>query len=248
MHTGSEALDQMLGGGLDRGSSTLLIGPAGTGKSSIATLCAHTAAMRGERAALYLFDERLPSYFARAAGLGLDLEPLVDAGLIAIRQIDPTERTPGQFASDVRDEIEKRGAEVVVIDSLTGYLNSMAQERNLVLQLHELLSYTGQRGVASLLVFSQHGLFSSMHASVDVSYLSDNILLLRHYEYRGEVRQTVSVFKRRSGPHDRSLRELAMSSGGIEIGAPLRDLRGVLGGIPELTGVGGGDLITRDSA
>ena len=248
MHTGSEALDQMLGGGLDRGSSTLLIGPAGTGKSSIATLCAHTAAMRGERAALYLFDERLPSYFARAAGLGLDLEPLVDAGLIAIRQIDPTERTPGQFASDVRDEIEKRGAEVVVIDSLTGYLNSMAQERNLVLQLHELLSYTGQRGVASLLVFSQHGLFSSMHASVDVSYLSDNILLLRHYEYRGEVRQTVSVFKRRSGAHDRSLRELAMSSGGIEIGAPLRDLRGVLGGIPELTGVGGGDLITRDSA
>jgi len=247
MNTGSESLDHMLGGGIDRGSSTLLIGPAGTGKSSIATLCAHTAASRGERAALYLFDERLPSYFARASGLGLDLEPLIDAGLLSISQIDPAERTPGQFASDVRDEIEKGGARVIVIDSLTGYLNSMSQERNLVLQLHELLSYTGQRGVASLLVFSQHGLFSSMHSSIDVSYLSDNILLLRHYEYRGEIRQTISVFKRRSGPHDRSLRELGLGPAGVTIGAPLNDLKGVLGGIPELTGVGSGALLSRSA-
>lgn len=245
MQTGAGVLDEMLGGGLDRGSSTLVIGPAGTGKSSVAAMCAHAAALRGERTAIYLFDERLPSYFARAAGLGLDLEPFVDKGLITITQLDPAERTPGQFASDVRDEIEKRGAEMVVIDSLTGYLSTMSQERNLILQLHELLSYTGQQGVASLLVFTQHGLFAQAQASVDVSYLSDNILLLRHYEHRGEVRRTLSVFKRRSGPHDRSLRELAMGSRGIEIGATLAELRGVLGGIPEFSGVEGGESNAR---
>lgn len=247
METGSAGLDNLLGGGLDRGSSTLLVGPAGTGKSSIAALCAHAAAARGERAAIYLFDERLPSYFGRSKSMGLDLEPLVDSGNLSISQIDPAERTPGEFASDVRDEIEKRNASVVVIDSLTGYLNSMSQERNLVLQLHELLSYTGQRGVVALMVFSQHGLLSATYGSVDVSYLSDNILLLRHYEYRGEVRQTISVFKRRSGPHDRSLRELMLGGPGLKIGEPLHNLHGILGGIPELTGVGGGELLTRAS-
>ncbi|MFN4090011.1 MAG: ATPase domain-containing protein [Alphaproteobacteria bacterium] len=246
--TGSPELDGMLGNGIDRGSGTLLIGPAGVGKSSIATLCTHAAAQRGERVAVYLFDERLPTFFKRASGLGLDLEPFVDSGLVTIQQIDPAERTPGQFARDVKDEIECRGARVIVIDSLTGYLNSMSQERNLVLQLHELLSYTGQLGVVSLLVFSQHGLFTPMPAPVDVSYLADNIVLLRHYEYGAELRQTLSVFKCRSGPHDRSLRKFVLGPGGIHIGPPLKELRGVLGGIPELMGHGGGIVATRAPA
>ena len=236
--SGLPALDSLLGGGLDEGTSTLLIGPSGVGKSSIAVQYACAAARRGDFALFLMFDERLETLFARAAGLGIDLKDQVDAGRIEVRPIAAAELSLGQFVHLIRTAVEQRNARLVVIDSLSGYLAAMPGEASLMLQLHELLAYLGQRAVTTLLVYGQRGLFTIVPAitDLDVSYLTDNVLLFRYYEHNGEVRQALSVFKRRGGPHERTIRDLHLGPTGIAVGAPLREFRGVLTGQPVYTG------------
>ena len=226
------ALDEMLGGGLDRGSSTLIMGPAGCGKSALATQYAVGAAERGEKAAMFIFEESVASLYNRSHSLGMSLRKHVDAGLITIRQVDPAQLQPGEFVHLVRESVET-GVRVLVIDSLNGYLNAVPEERFLLLHLHELLSYLGQNGIATILVFAQHGLVgTNMHAPVDVSYLADCVVLLRYFESRGKIRKAVSVVKKRGGIHDTAIRDFTMSSKGLAIGAALDDFRGVLTGVP----------------
>jgi circadian clock protein KaiC len=230
--SGLEALDSMLGGGVDRGTSTLLMGPAGSGKSAMATQYAVAAARRGEKAAFFIFEESISSLFNRSASLGMPLAEYVDQGLIAVNQVDPAQLQPGQFAKLIRDAVEN-GVRLVVIDSLNGYLNAVPEERFLLLHLHELLSYLGQSRVATILVFAQHGLLgSAMQSTIDVSYLADCVILFRYFEARGRIRKAVSIVKKRSGSHETSIRELAMGGGGLEIGGTLEHFRGVLSGIP----------------
>lgn len=232
--SGLKNLDAMLGGGVDRGTSTLIMGPAGCGKSALATQYAVSAAQRGERAAMFLFEESLSSLFNRAAALGMPLRELVDDGLIEIRQVDPAQLQPGELAHLVRESVEKNGTRALIIDSLNGYLNAVPEERFLLLHLHELLSYLGQNGVATILVFAQHGLLgSAMQSSVDVSYLADCVILLRYFEARGRIRKAISIVKKRSGIHDTAIRDLVLTPrGGITIGDALENFRGVLTGIP----------------
>jgi circadian clock protein KaiC len=231
--SGVAELDAMLGGGIDRGSSTLIMGPAGCGKSALATQYAVGAALRGEKAAMFVFEESLSSLFNRSASLAMPLREQCDAGKVIIRQIDPAQLQPGEFASLVRDSVEKDDARVLVIDSLNGYLNAVPEERFLLLHLHELLSYLGQRDVATVLAFAQHGLMgASMQTSVDVSYLADTVILLRYFEARGRIRKALSIVKKRGGMHDTAIRDFSMSSAGLAVGAPLDDYRGVLTGVP----------------
>jgi circadian clock protein KaiC len=226
-------LDLLMGGGLTRGTSTLVMGPAGAGKSAIASQYALAGCERGEKAAIFLFEELLATFFKRSGGLGMQLAPHVDNGTLQVRQIDPAEMSPGEFAQIVRDAVEIDGVAIVVIDTLNGYLNSMPSEKLLMIHLHELLSYLGQRGVTTLLVTAQHGLVgSAMGTPIDTSYLADNVILLRYFESRGELCQAISVVKKRTGPHERTIRELHLSSDGVKIGEPLRGFRGVLSGIP----------------
>jgi circadian clock protein KaiC len=227
-------LDALLGGGLETGTSTLLMGAAGTGKSTIAALFAATAAARGEHASLFIFDESANTLFSRMKGLGIDLQSHAEAGRIIVREIDPAELSPGEFAHRIRCAVEEDRSTIVVVDSLNGYLNSMPDESFLVVQLHELLTYLGQRGVATLLLAAQHGILGShMTAPVDASYLADGVMMLRYFEDDGEVKQAISVVKMRSGAHERTIRELRMRDGGIHISEPLRGYRGVFSGIPE---------------
>jgi len=235
--SGVPELDALMAGGLDKGTSTLIMGPAGCGKSTLATQYAVTAAGRGERAALFVFEENLKTLLARSAGLGMDVRGHLAADRLSVRQVDPGELSPGEFVHLVRAEVEDRGATLVVIDSLNGYLNAMPEVRFLTLQLHELLTYLGQRGVTTLLVVAQHGLVgASMMAPIDASYLADSVLLLRFFEAAGQVRQAVSVLKKRSGAHERTIRELRIGSGGIAVGEPLAEFQGVLTGVPTFTG------------
>jgi circadian clock protein KaiC len=236
--TGSAELDALLGGGLERGTSALLIGAAGVGKSSLAMAYAVAAAERGEHATVFAFDEGLGSIYARAAGLGIPLQEHVDAGLIRIQQIDPAELSPGEFTHHIRRSVEVDGARVVVIDSLNGYLNAMPEERFLVLQMHELLSYLNQLGVVTILVLAQHGLIGPMQTPIDISYLSDTVLMLRYFESDGHVRRALSVVKKRSGPHEDTIREFRLSSRGLEVGPPLAGFSGIFAGIPTYTGGG----------
>lgn len=232
MPSGIEALDKMLGGGVDRGTSTLIMGPAGAGKSALATQYAVAAARRGERAAMFIFEESINSLKHRSATLGMPLDDLVENGLLQVRQVDPAQLQPGEFAHLVRDVVERHKTRVLVIDSLNGYLNAVPEERFLLLHLHELLSYLGQNGVASILVYAQHGLVGTMHATVDVSYLADSVILLRYFEAEGKIHKAVSVVKKRSSAHETAIRSLMMSSKGLQIGPPLANYRGVLSGIP----------------
>jgi circadian clock protein KaiC len=238
--SGVAELDKLLGGGLERGTSTLLIGPAGSGKSTLATQYVVAAAQRGHKAALFTFDESRHTLFARCDSLGLPLRDLVRRGLIQIKQVDPAELSPGEFAHLVRRAVQPEsgeGAKVVVIDSLNGYLNAMPEERFLTIQLHEILTYLGQLGVTTIMVVAQHGLIgSAMQTAVDASYLADGVILTRYFEADGLVRQAVSVVKKRSGSHERSIRELRLTSEGLKIGPPLSEFRGILSGIPELVG------------
>src|SRR3954467_903207 len=234
--TGSPELDALLGGGLERGSSTLLIGAAGVGKSSLAMAYAVAAAERGEHATLFAFDEGLGSIHVRAAGLGIPLQVHVEAGRIRIQQIDPAELSPGEFTHHIRRSVEVDGARVVVIDSLNGYLSAMPEERFLVLQMHELLSYLNQLGVVTILVLAQHGLIGPMQTPIDISYLSDTVLMLRYFEAEGHVRRALSVVKKRSGPHEDTIREFRLSSRGLEVGPPLTDFSGIFAGIPTFSG------------
>jgi circadian clock protein KaiC len=230
--TGSPELDLLLGGGLHRGTSTLLIGAAGTGKSSLATSIAMAAAQRGERAAIFTFDETEHSLLLRSSGIGFDVGAHVAAGSIEVNSIDPAELSPGEFAHRIREVVETKGVTTVIIDSLNGYLNAMPEERFMTIQLHELLTYLAHLGVITVLVSAQQGLIGQMTNTVDVSYLADSVVLLRYFEARGEVRQAISVLKKRTGGHERTIRPLTISPDGVAIGEPLRHFRGVLTGVP----------------
>lgn len=231
--SGLEALDALLGGGLERGTSTLFVGAPGTGKSTVAVQFALAAAQRGECAALFIFDESIHTPRTRCESMGMDLGPYIESGRIKVRQVDPAELSPGEFVHLIRLAVVECGAAVVVIDSLNGYLNAMPDERFLIVQLHELLSYLGQAGVATLLVGAQHGLIGmQMKTPVDASYLADAVVLLRYFELEGEVRQAISVLKKRGGAHERSIRDFSMTATGLKVGEPLRHFRGILTGIP----------------
>jgi circadian clock protein KaiC len=230
--SGLPALDALMGGGLQRGTSTLVIGAAGTGKSSLASHFMVAAAERGERSAMFLFDESVQTLMTRSRGMGFELERHIDAGMISVQPIDPGELSPGQFIQHIRDAVEQDGARVIVIDSLSGYLSAMLEENFVLVQMHELLSYLSQLGVVTLLINSQQGLIGHMSSSLDVSYLADTVILLRYFEARGEVRQAISVLKKRTGAHERTIRELVITRDGLQIGEPLRSFRGVLTGVP----------------
>jgi len=240
--SGISALDRLLGGGLDRGTSTLVLGPAGSGKSTIAAQFAAATAARGGRTAAFIFDELRETFIARAEGVGTPMKKFVDKSLITIQQVDPAELSPGEFAHVVRRSVDEDGAQVVLIDSLNGYLNAMPEENFLSVQMHELLTYLNQQGVVTILVMAQHGfLGSSMVSPVDVSYLADTVLMLRYFEAEGAIHRAVSVVKKRTGQHESTIRELKVTSEGIRVGEPLTGFHGVLTGIPvygEVKGLG----------
>ena len=230
--SGSPELDSLLGGGLDRGTSTLLIGAAGTGKSSLAMHFAMAAAERGEHTSMFIFDESIRSLVIRSKGIGFPIEERIADGSIAVRSVDPADLSPGEFITAIRHAVEVDNARVIVIDSLNGYLNAMPEEKFVLVQLHELLAYLGQQGVLTLLVSAQQGLIGQMQNTMDVSYLADNVILLRYYEAEGEVKQAISVLKKRTGVHERTIRELRICKSGVSISEPLRHFRGVLTGVP----------------
>jgi circadian clock protein KaiC len=234
--SGNPRLDEMLGGGLERGTNTLLIGAAGVGKSSIALTYAIAAARRGEHSVFFAFDEGRGTLEARARSLGMALDGFLKDGLIRLQHIDPAEMSPGEFAANVRKSVEADGARLVVIDSLNGYLNAMPDERFLVLQMHELLSYLGQQGVLTILVLAQHGLVGPMETPIDISYLSDTVLMLRYFEAAGSVRRAMSVVKKRSGLHETTIREFRLGGGGLAVGPPLMQFNGIFAGTPRYTG------------
>lgn len=231
--SGVTALDSLLGGGPDRGTSTLLIGPAGCGKSTIAVQYAIAAAERGDHAVIFAFDESKATLEARTEALGIRFKQGEASGEVRVHQIDPAEMSPGEFANLVRKAVEQDRARVVVIDSLNGYMHSMPEETYLTAQLHELLKYLGRQGVTTLMVVAQHGMLgSNMQAPVDTSYLADSVVLLRYFEYAGKVKKAISVVKKRSGEHEESIRELRFDKDGIHLSEPLTRFRGILTGVP----------------
>jgi len=246
LKTGLAELDSMLKGGVQRGTSTLLLGAAGVGKSSLTSRAVYTALDRGESAAVYLFDESVQVYLDRSAGLGVNLEPFLESGQLHLQQVDPAEIPPGEFVNDIRDRVGA-GSSVVVIDSLNGWLKAMPGEQFLQLQMHELLKFLGMQGVATFLILAQQGVMGPMQAEVDVSYLADAIVLLRYFEARGDIRKAISIFKKRSGDHESAIRELQMYPGGIAIGEPLRSFQGVLTGVPQYVGTPSKDLMEGDA-
>lgn len=234
--TGSAELDQMLGGGLRRGSSVLLIGPSGVGKTTSAVRCLLTALQRGERGAFFLFDEGLTTLISRCSSLNIDIQPYLQSGQLMLYQIDPAELAPGEFSNRVRCTVEVENAQFVIIDSLNAYLQAMPGEKFLHLQMHELLMYLNQRGVVTLLVLGQHGLVGEMRTDIDLSYLSDTVVLFRFFEARGELLKAVSVVKSRTNPHERSIREFTLNSRGLTVGQALRNFEGVMSGLPKYQG------------
>jgi circadian clock protein KaiC len=234
--SGVAELDAMLGGGLDRGTSALFLGTPGTGKSALATQWALAAAKRGERAAIYAFDESIATLERRSVSLGLDLPRHRASGKIVIRQVDPAEVAPGQLTHEIREAVEHDGLRLVVIDSLNGYLNAMPEESFLVLQLHELLGYLGRKGVVTILVVAQQGLIGTGASPVDVTYLADTVLLVRHFEAAGTLHRAISVLKKRTGGHESTIRELHFGPTGVSAGQPLEQFRGVLTGVPSFVG------------
>jgi circadian clock protein KaiC len=234
METESTELNALLGGGVERGSSVLLLGPSGTGKSLLALTFVVSAVGRGEKAAVFVFDEELGLLFERAKGLGIDLQAMVDAKSLVIEQVDAAELTPGEFSGRVRRCVEVYEAGTVVIDSLTGYVAAMPGEHALTLHLHELLQYLNRQGATTFLTVAQRGLVGDMHSPVDVTYLADTVVLLRYFEATGKVRRAVSVIKKRTGPHEDTIREFRIGSQGITLGDPLVNFQGVLRGVPTL--------------
>jgi circadian clock protein KaiC len=234
--SGNAQLDQILGGGLERGTNVLFLGAAGVGKSSVALTYAIAAAERGEHAVFFAFDEGRGTVEARARTLGLPLEKYLSENLIRFQQIDPAELSPGEFAANVRKSVEADNARVVIIDSLNGYLSAMPDERFLILQMHELLTYLGQQGVLTILVLAQHGLVGPMDTPLDISYLSDAVVMLRYFEVGGTVRRALSVVKKRSGNHEHTIREFRLGADGIRLGPPLREFSGIFTGNPRFTG------------
>jgi circadian clock protein KaiC len=246
MPSGVPNLDTMLGGGLSTGSTTLLLGPAGVGKSTVAMQFGVTAMKAGLNVALYMFDEVLDTLMRRVDKLCLGkeggLRGYIDDGLLHVQQVDPAEMSPGAFAHEVERAVGA-GTKIVIIDSLNGYLNAMPEERFLTTHLHEMFAFLDQQGVLTLMVVAQHGMIVGGGAAgdVDVSYLADTVLLFRYFEARGEIQQAISVFKKRTGAHERTLRQMWISPSGIAIGEPLREFRGVMSGIPLYEGLSGSD-------
>jgi len=240
VRSGIAELDALLGGGIERGSSTLVLGPSGTGKSIFTLQFAVAAMRRGERAAMFVFDEELGLLFQRARSLGFDLEALRDAGLLHIEQVDAAELSPGEFTHRVRDRVALTGATTVVIDSLNGYQSAMPEENALILHIHELLQYLNRQGASTFLTVAQHGLVGDMRSPVDVTYLADSVILLRYFEALGRVRRAVSVIKKRTGAHEDTIREYRIGGHGLALGAPLQEFQGVLRGVPTFVGAGAG--------
>lgn len=240
LKSGNAGVDALMGGGLQYGTSAVLLGPAGSGKSTLAIQYARAAAARGERAAIFTFDERLETILERTEGLGMGIAGEIEAGRIGIQPIDTAEMSPGEFAHLVRVAVEDDdgvpGARIVVIDSLNGYIHAMPEERFLVAQLHELLTFLGHKGVVTFLVVAQHGLVGTMSSPIDTTYLADTVVLFRYFEARGEMRQAISVVKKRSGSHERTIRELRLDHGGVQVGEPLKEFHGVLTGTPSYLG------------
>lgn len=233
--SGSSGLDELLGGGMVAGTNTLIMGPSGVGKTTVAVRCMLSALERGEKVAFYLFDEALGTFLARSASLGMNLRPHLDSGRLNVRHVDPAELSPGEFAQMVRDAVEA-GVKFVVIDSLNAYLQAMPGEQYLILQMHELLTYLNQKGVTTQLVMGEHGLVGTLQRDVDLSYLSDTTLLLRFFEASGKLRRAITVVKSRTSNHALTIHELIMHSKGIEIGVPLEGFEGVLTGLPTYRG------------
>ncbi|MBV9558342.1 MAG: AAA family ATPase, partial [Pseudolabrys sp.] len=236
--SGLPALDALLGGGIEHGSSTLILGPAGTGKSLLTLTFVASAIERGEHAAMFVFDEELGLLIERAKALGIDLQAMRDAGHLAIEQVDAAELTPGEFSERVRRSVEGNNARTVVVDSLNGYQAAMPEEQALILHMHELLQYLNRQGAATFLTVAQHGLVGDMQSSVDLTYLADTVILLRYFEALGRVRRAMSVIKKRMGAHEDTIREFRIDRRGITLGEPLIDFQGVLRGIPSFVGKG----------
>ncbi len=235
--SGVPEIDALFGGGPRRGTSTLISGPAGAGKTTLALQYAHAACQRGERVSLYEFDERVGTLVMRAEAMGLDLTGHMESGCLRVRQIDPAEISPGEFTALVKDEVENRQVRMVIVDSLNGYVAAMPEEQQLILQMHEMLSYLNQQGVVTFLLNPQLGLMGTMSSSsVNVSYVADAVVLLRFFEAEGRLRKAISVLKNRGGAHEDSIRELRIDASGVRVGAPLTDFKGVLTGTPEYTG------------
>ncbi|MGE4239295.1 ATPase domain-containing protein [Ramlibacter sp.] len=224
------ALDQLLGGGLARGSNTLFMGPSGAGKTTTAIACIRAALMRGERAAYYLFDEGVATLLTRARALGLDIEPFVESGQLQLIPLDPAEMSPGEFAYMVRHAVEEFEAHAIVLDSLNAYLQAMPGSKHLMLQMHELLTYLNHRNIVTILILGQHGLLGEVRSDVDMSYLSDGVLLFRFFEGRGKLLKAVSMVKSRTNPHESTIREFQLGAQGLELGEELIDFEGVLTG------------------
>ena len=239
--SGISELDDLLGGGMQRGTGSLLIGPAGAGKSSIATQYASCAADRGERVAILLFDENIHTYVKRAEDLGMPIGEHIRSGKIVLRHLDAAEISPGEMTHLIVNMVDSEGFQLVIIDSLNGYLNSMPEEKFLLLQLHELLAYLSQRGVASILVMAQHGFLGEMHTPADLTYLADTVVLFRYFEFAGVLKKAISVIKKRSGFHENTIREFAVRDCRLVVGGPLREFKGVLKGVPDY--IGGAEAI-----
>jgi circadian clock protein KaiC len=236
MSSGIAELDRLLGGGVEAGSSTLMLGPAGTGKSLLAIVFIVAAVARGEKAALFVFDEELGLLFERMKGLGIDLKEMQRGGMLFVEQVDAAELSPGEFAHRVRKRIDEDRIKTVVIDSLNGYQAAMPEENSIILHMHELLQYLNRQGAATFMTVAQHGLVGDMKAPVDVTYLADTVVLLRYFEALGTVRRAISIIKKRTGTHESTIREYRIDSRGLTIGNPLDAFQGILRGVPNYVG------------
>jgi len=234
--SGSAGFDALLGGGLVTGTNTLIVGPSGIGKTTLATRCMITALENGGKAAFYMFDEGLGTFFARSAALGMDLQPHIDSGRLVIHHIDPAELSPGEFAQMLRDAVEREGVGFIAIDSLNAYMQAMPGEQYLTLQMHELLAYLNLKGVTTVLVLGQHGMMGEIRSEVDLSYLSDTTVLLRFFESNGRLRRAITVIKSRAATHALTIHELLLNSKGVQIGTALEGFEGVLTGLPTYKG------------
>jgi circadian clock protein KaiC len=236
--SGNAEIDTLLGGGIAGGSSTLIIGPAGTGKSLLVLHYIAAAVRRGEKAALFVFDEELGLLFARAKQMGIDLAAMRDSGNLVVQQMDAAELSPGEFSYQVRDAVDHARASVVAVDSVNGYQASMPEEQYLILHLHELLQYLNRRGVATFLTVAQHGMIGDMKQTIDATYVADTVIMLRYFEALGRVRRAMSVIKKRTGSHEDTIREFRIDSQGLTLGPPLDQFQGVLRGVPTYVGKG----------